>query len=60
MKRKYVQPILKVKTLDAATLMAGSNIKGQVDNDFDMEYGGADVPGSKDPQAKKGTFVWDD
>ena len=56
----YQTPEVKVKALFMESLMQNSGVKGG--GDVNIDYGGVDENGEKDPSAKlyEGTSVWDD
>lgn len=66
MKREYIKPqITDILDLDTELLLGSevdsSRATGEGGN-VDIDYGGIDTGGNKDPEAKKSTFysVWDD
>jgi hypothetical protein len=66
MKREYIKPqITDILDLDTELLLSSvvdsSRVTGEGGN-VDIDYGGIDTGGNKDPEAKKSTFysVWDD
>ena len=68
MKREYIKPqITDIMDMDTELLLGSevdpNRVTGEGDNvDVDIDYGGIDTGGKKDPEAKKGTFfsVWED
>jgi hypothetical protein len=56
----YQTPEVKVKTLFMESLMQASGVKGG--GDINIDYGGVDDEGKKDPTAKdfSSHSVWDD
>ena len=66
MKREYIKPqITDILDLDTELLLSSvvdsSRVTGE-GGKVDIDYGGIDTGGNKDPEAKKSTFysVWDD
>lgn len=66
MKREYIKPqITDMLDLETELLLGSvvdpSRVTGE-GGDVDLDYGGIDTGGNKDPEAKKGTFysVWED
>ena len=66
MKKEYIEPqITYIKDVDTELLL-GSGVDSSLvtgeGGDVNIDYGGIDTGGNKDPDAKKGTFhsVWED
>lgn len=66
MKREYIKPQI-TGIMDVNTeLLLGSGVDSSLvtgeGGDVNIDYGGIDTGGNKDPDAKKGTFhsVWED
>ena len=66
MKREYIKPqITDIMDMDTELLLGSEVDPNRVTGDggnVDIDYGGIDTGGKKDPEAKKGTFfsVWED
>lgn len=59
MKKEYIIPIIKVETIGTEELLVDSGVTG--DGVTNVDYGGIDVEGTKDPSAKEYFFnVWDE
>lgn len=66
MKKEYIEPqITYIKDVDTELLL-GSGVDSSLvtgeGGDVNIDYGGIDTGGNKEPDAKKGTFhsVWED
>lgn len=60
MKKLYIQPETIVCEAMPAQILAGSGVSGNVDGNPEIDFGGVDDSGSKDP-AVKGDWgdIWD-
>ena len=56
MKKEYISPSTDVTVTRAGTLMTASGVS---DSDRDIDYGGVDEEGSKDPASRRKS-LWDD
>lgn len=61
MKREYLEPrIILIFDTETELLAGGSGVTGGIDDDVQINYGGVDEDGSKDPEAKQHFSLWED
>ena len=54
-----MQPLTEIVRTEPQQLLAGSGVEGKLDNKVEVDYGGVDEEGSKDPSVNH-FKVWDD
>ena len=57
MKKTYIAPMTEINQALQLQLLVGSGVKGQMDDNLDIGFGGTDEKGGKDPSANYGN--WD-
>ena len=62
MKKEYTEPQIKLLSGIDVVLLDATGVKGDVDDDPQIDFGGSDDEGTMDPEAKSFNMhsVWDD
>ena len=59
MKKTYISPEITIEISNCQQFLFASGVRGQMDDNLDIGYGGVDEEGKKDPSANH-FKAWDD
>ena len=59
MKKTYITPKMEIEVAEPQQFLTESTVTGAIDSKLEVDYGGVDEDGSKDPYANR-FKAWDD
>ena len=59
MKKTYITPKMEIEVAEPQQFLTESTVTGAIDSKLEVDYGGVDEDGSKDPSANR-FKAWDD